>query len=101
MKYKPLKPNCVPLAGKQAIPTERAPIVGEVNAYRGCRLVSAKDSQGRLSRLSRPHTLLSIQVVPQLSSRGWVDPVPDSLLLKKLGSAGNRTRDLWYCSQEL
>jgi hypothetical protein len=30
-----------------------------------------------------------------------VDPVPDPLLLIKSGSAGNRTRDLWICSQEL
>jgi hypothetical protein len=40
------------------------------------------------------------QVAPQLSSWGWADPVPQ-LLLKKSGSAGNRTRDLWICSQEL
>jgi hypothetical protein len=30
-----------------------------------------------------------------------VDPVPDPLLLRKCGSAGNRTRDLCVCSQEL
>jgi hypothetical protein len=30
-----------------------------------------------------------------------VDPVPDPLLLRKSGSARNRTRDLWICSQEL
>jgi hypothetical protein len=30
-----------------------------------------------------------------------VDPVPDPLLLRKSGSAGNGTRDLWICSQEL
>jgi hypothetical protein len=30
-----------------------------------------------------------------------VDPVPDSLLLRKCGSAGNRTQDLGICSQEL
>jgi hypothetical protein len=34
------------------------------------------------------------------SHNGWVDPVPD-LLLFKSGSAGNRTRDLWVCSQEI
>jgi hypothetical protein len=28
-----------------------------------------------------------------------VDPVPDTLLLRKSSSAGNRTRDLWICSQ--
>jgi hypothetical protein len=39
-----------------------------------------------------------IQVAPQLSSRGCVDPVPDPLLLRKSGSAGNRTRNLWICS---
>jgi hypothetical protein len=29
-----------------------------------------------------------------------VDPVPDPLL-RKCGSTGNRTRDLWICSQAL
>jgi hypothetical protein len=29
-----------------------------------------------------------------------VDPVPDPLLLRKSGSAGNQTQDLWICSQE-
>jgi hypothetical protein len=43
----------------------------------------------------------SIQVAPQLYSRRWMDPVPDPLLLRKSGSAGNRTRDLWICGQEL
>jgi hypothetical protein len=32
------------------------------------------------------------QVAPQLYLRGWVDLVPDPLLLTKSGSAGNRTR---------
>jgi hypothetical protein len=45
--------------------------------------------------------LLFFQIAPQLPSRGWVDPVRDPLLLRKSGSAGNRTRDLWICSQEL
>jgi hypothetical protein len=30
-----------------------------------------------------------------------VDPVPDPLLLRKSGSAGNRPRDLCFCIQEL
>jgi hypothetical protein len=30
-----------------------------------------------------------------------MDPIPDPLLLRKSGSPGNRTRDLWICSQEL
>jgi hypothetical protein len=29
-----------------------------------------------------------------------VDPVPDTLLLRKSGCAGNRIRDLWICNQE-
>jgi hypothetical protein len=41
------------------------------------------------------------QVTPQLSSRGWVDHVPDPLLLRKSGRAGNRTPDLWTCGQKL
>jgi hypothetical protein len=40
------------------------------------------------------------QVAPQLSSRGWVDPIPDHPLLRKSGRAGNRTRDLWICSEK-
>jgi hypothetical protein len=42
-----------------------------------------------------------LQVAPHLSSRGWVDPVPDPLLLRKFSSAGNQTRDICVCSQEL
>jgi hypothetical protein len=30
-----------------------------------------------------------------------VDPVPDPLLLRRSGSAGNLTRDFWICSQEV
>jgi hypothetical protein len=41
------------------------------------------------------------QVAYQLYSRGWVDPIPDPLLLRKSGSAGNRAQYLWICSQEL
>jgi hypothetical protein len=41
------------------------------------------------------------QVAPHLSLRGWMGPVPDPLLLRKSGSAGNRSQDLWVCSQKL
>jgi hypothetical protein len=34
------------------------------------------------------------QIAPHLCSRGWVDPVPDPLLLRKSGCSENRTRDL-------
>jgi hypothetical protein len=33
--------------------------------------------------------------------KGLVDPVPDPLLLRKFGSAGNGTWDLWVSNQEL
>jgi hypothetical protein len=42
--------------------------------------------------ISRQEPLLFYQVAPQLYSRGRVDPVPYPLLLRKSGSAGNRTR---------
>jgi hypothetical protein len=35
------------------------------------------------------------QVAPQLSSWGWVNPVPDPLLLRKTGSTGNWTQNPW------
>jgi hypothetical protein len=42
-----------------------------------------------------------VEIASQLSLRGWVDPVPNPLLLRKSGSAGNGTKALWICSQEL
>jgi hypothetical protein len=53
-----------------------------------------------LSFLDRSGYFL-FQVAPHLFSRGWVDPVPDPLLFRKSGSTGNRTWDLWVCSQEV
>jgi hypothetical protein len=41
------------------------------------------------------HSCFFIQVAPQLSSQGSVDPVPDPLLLRKSGRIGNPTRDLY------
>jgi hypothetical protein len=41
------------------------------------------------------------EVAPHLSSRAWMDPVPDPLLRRKCSSAGNRSRDLWVSSQGL
>jgi hypothetical protein len=42
-----------------------------------------------------------IQVAPHLCLQVWVDPIPDPMLRRKFGSAGNRARDLWDSSQEL
>jgi hypothetical protein len=67
---------------ERTIPTERPPLVGEV---------IANGSKRPYSRFSRQQPLLFYQVAPQLYSRGWVDPVPDPLLIFS-GSAGNRTR---------
>jgi hypothetical protein len=41
------------------------------------------------------------QVAPHLCSQGQVDAIPDPLLLRKSGHAGNRTLGLCVCSQEL
>jgi hypothetical protein len=68
---------------------------------RGCRVVSWTDPYGRNLDFLDRSCYYFFQVVPQLYSRGWVDPVSDPLPLRKYGSAGNLTRDLWICSQEL
>jgi hypothetical protein len=98
------KPKPMIFVHKWTILIEWLPIVGEVSAnFCGYRVL-----HGQRNRSPRPLILgfwnrsrdFSIQVVPQLYSRGWVDPVPDTLL-RKCGSAENRTWDLWICSQEL
>jgi hypothetical protein len=58
-------------------------------------------THGRYSQFSIPEPIRLFHVAPHLSSRGWVDPVADPLLRKKICSAGNRTRGLWVSSQEL
>jgi hypothetical protein len=62
-------------------------------------------SCGQRNRSPQPYSWFSIPVslifLPSRSSRGWVDPIPDPLLLRKFGSTGNWTQDLWICSQEL
>jgi hypothetical protein len=45
--------------------------------------------------------LFLFQVAPQLFSWAWVESVPDPLIIRKPGSARNRTQDLWICSHEL
>jgi hypothetical protein len=69
-------------------------------AARGCRVVSATYPYGRILGFLDWSRYYFSQVATKLYSRGWVDTVPDLLLLRKSGSAGNRTRDLWICSQE-
>jgi hypothetical protein len=95
----------VAVVRKRTILTERPLLVGEVSA----NLCGKRVLRGQRNEYLRP--LISvfldrsryfyIQVAHQLSSRGWVDPIPDPLLLRKSGMAENRTRDLWFCSQKL
>jgi hypothetical protein len=61
-------------------------------ADRGCHVVSVTDPNGHILGFVDRSRYFSFQVAPQLNSRGWVDSVPDQLLLRKSGSAGNRTQ---------
>jgi hypothetical protein len=65
------------------------------------RVDSETDPHGRNLAFPDWSRCYFFPVAPQLYSRGWVDSVPDPLLLRKSGSAGNQTRDLWICNQEL
>jgi hypothetical protein len=79
-----------PLVPKQTIPTERPKLVGEVSAN-FLRIEGVAWSAQRIPTAvnigfhDRSHYFF-FQVAPQFSSRGWVDPVPDPLLLRKYGS---------------
>jgi hypothetical protein len=55
-------------------------------------VVSAADPLRQWSRFLDRSRYFSIQVAPQLYSRGWVDPVPDQQLFRKSGRDGNWTR---------
>jgi hypothetical protein len=70
-------------------------------ADRGCHAVSVTDPYGRIFGFLDRSFYFFFQAAPQLYSRGWVDPVPDPLLLRKSGSAEKRTPGRWICSQEL
>jgi hypothetical protein len=92
------------LVRMRTTPTETAG-AGEVNAnvrrYKGMGWsVQLVSTFVNLSFLDRSRYYF-FQVAPHLSSRGRLDPVPEPLLLRKSGSAGNRTRDLWVYSLKL
>jgi hypothetical protein len=61
-------------------------------AHRGCHVVSVTDPYGHILDSLEQSCYFFFQAAPQLYSLGWVDPVPDPLLLRKSGSAGNRTQ---------
>jgi hypothetical protein len=60
-------------------------------ADRGYHVVSVTDPYGRNLGFVDRSRYFSFQVAPQLYSRGWVDSIPDPLLLRKSGGAGNGT----------
>jgi hypothetical protein len=57
-------------------------------AGRGCHVIGVTDPYGRILGFLDRSRYFFFQVTPQLYSRGWVDPVPDRLLVRKSGSAG-------------
>jgi hypothetical protein len=61
-------------------------------ADRWCCVVSTTDLYDRILGFPDRSRYFFFQVAPQLYSRGWLDPVPDPLLIRKSGSAGDRTR---------
>jgi hypothetical protein len=61
-------------------------------AGRGCDVVCVTDPYGRILGFLDRSRYFIFQVALELYSRGWVGPVPDPLLLRKSGSAGNLTR---------
>jgi hypothetical protein len=79
---------------ERTIPIERPPPVNKVIAI-FLRIEGVTWSAWRIPTavfsFSRQEPLLFHQVAPQLYSRGWVDPVPDPLLLRKSDIARNRT----------
>jgi hypothetical protein len=81
-------------ASELYLPSDRRLSVKLVPTFedRVCHLVSVTDPYGRILGFLDRCWCFFFQVAPQLYSRGWVDPVPDPLLLRKCGSAGNRTR---------
>jgi hypothetical protein len=87
--------NYVAWMRERTILTEVPPLVGEVSdnfADRGCHMVSVTDPYGRILVFLHRNRYFFFQVAPQLDLRGWEDSVPDPLLVRKSGSAGNRTR---------
>jgi hypothetical protein len=89
------KLNSVSLIRERTMPTERPPLVSEVNANfgdSGCRVVSATDPHGRILGFLDRSRCFFFQIAFQLYSQGSVDRVPDPLLLRKSGCIENRIR---------
>jgi hypothetical protein len=65
-------------------------------ADRGCHVVSVTVPYGRILGFLDRSRYFFFQLAPQLCLRCWVDPFPDPLLLRKSGSARNRTLTCGY-----
>jgi hypothetical protein len=70
-------------------------------ADRWCHVVSVTDSYSRILGCLNQGCYFFFQVASKLYSRGWVDPVSDPLLLRKIWWLRESNPDLWICSQEL
>jgi hypothetical protein len=66
-----------------------------------CCVVSATDPYSCILDFIDWSRYYFFQIAPQLCSQGWVDPVPDPLLLRTSGSSRNQAWGLRICSQEL
>jgi hypothetical protein len=55
-------------------------------ADRGCHVVSVADPYSSTIAFLDHSSYFFFQVAPQLYSKGWVDPIPDPLLLTKSGN---------------
>jgi hypothetical protein len=61
-------------------------------ADRGRNVVTVADPYSRILIFLDRSRYFFLQVASQLYSRGWVDPIPDPLLLRKSGSARNHRK---------
>jgi hypothetical protein len=87
--------NSIASVRERTIPIERQSLVNEVSTnFWGSRVSRCQrnGSPRPYFRLLDRRRYYFFQVAPQLYSRGWVDSVPDPLLLRKSGGAGYRTR---------
>jgi hypothetical protein len=75
---------------EQTIPTKRQPFsVVPTFVNRWCHMVSVTDTYRRILRFLDRSRYFFFQSAPQLYSRGRAETVPDPLLIRKSGSAGN------------
>jgi hypothetical protein len=88
------KLNSMASVCERTILTERPPLVDEVSATFVVESLAWLVQRVPMAVFCFPDRgrYFFFQAVTQFYSRGLMDPVPDPLLLRKCGSAGNRTR---------